>query len=93
MRKIRPDGASLSQVYESKKEDVWGKILREQVDEEERHNMEKKIRKDIADAEYGKALRQQRQERDVIDKAFVDRGEVMAKSKGVVCVCYQYSCI
>lgn len=84
VRKLRPDGASLSQVYESKREDVWGKILKEQILEEDRANMEKKIRKDLADANYGKALRQQRIERDALDRTFVDRGEVMTKSKGVV---------
>mmetsp|Transcript_8792 Transcript_8792/g.14980 ORF Transcript_8792/g.14980 Transcript_8792/m.14980 type:complete len:515 (+) Transcript_8792:68-1612(+) len=83
VRKLRPDGASLSQVYESKREDVWGKILKEQIVEEDRVNMEKKIRKDLADANYGKALRQQRRDRDAIDRAYVDRGDVMVKSSGV----------
>lgn len=84
VRKLRPDGATLSQVYESKREDVWGKILKEQIAEEDRINMEKKIRKDLADAEYGRALRQQRKDRDALDNSYVDRGEVMTKSKGVV---------
>lgn len=84
VRKLRPDGASLSQVYESKREDVWGKILKEQIVEEDRNNLEKKVRKEVADANYGRALRQQLREREAIDKAFVDRGEVMAKSSGVV---------
>lgn len=84
VRKLRPDGASLSQVYESKREDVWGKILKEQILEEDKVNMEKKVRKDLADANYGKSLRQQRKDRDAIDRSFVDRGEVMTKSKGVV---------
>jgi hypothetical protein len=88
VRKLRPDGATLSQVYESKREDVWGKILKEQILEEEKTNMEKKIRKEMADANYGKALRQQLQERDAIDRSQVDRGDVMAKASGVVSLYY-----
>jgi hypothetical protein len=34
VRKLRPDGASLSAVYKSKKEDIWGKILQQQLREE-----------------------------------------------------------
>ena len=34
VRKVRPDGATLTDVYRSKKEDIWGKILHQQIVEE-----------------------------------------------------------
>ncbi len=51
---IRPDGASLRDVYESKRQDIWAKILHEQVIEEEQSNIIKKGEKIEADAEYQK---------------------------------------
>ena len=36
VKKVRPDGATLTEVYQSKKEDVWGKILQAQLLEEVR---------------------------------------------------------
>jgi hypothetical protein len=36
VKKVRPDGATLTDVYRSKKEDIWGKILHQQILEEVR---------------------------------------------------------
>lgn len=34
IQKLRPDGASLTSVYESKKQDLWGQIIKAQVIED-----------------------------------------------------------
>mmetsp|Transcript_2371 Transcript_2371/g.3728 ORF Transcript_2371/g.3728 Transcript_2371/m.3728 type:complete len:557 (-) Transcript_2371:102-1772(-) len=56
---VRSDGASLSDVYASKKADYWGKILKAQLAEEERGKRQKKKDKEIADANYGRLLKKQ----------------------------------
>ena len=63
---------------------MWGKILKEQLAEEERENAEKRIRKDIADANYGKALKKQLNDKKKMEQNSPDRADVMVKAKGVV---------
>ena len=54
VRKYRPDGATLSSIYASKREDSWGKIIKQQLLEEQLQNIDKKIAKDEADQLYGR---------------------------------------
>jgi len=56
---LRPDGASLFDIYKSKKEDSWGKIIRAQYKEELTENKIKKQQKDEADALYGRLIKKQ----------------------------------
>jgi hypothetical protein len=55
----RPDGASLSEVYASKKQDLWGAIIKQQYLESEREKVEKREKKDQLNDAYGKALTKQ----------------------------------
>jgi len=82
VRKVRPDGATLADVYRSKKEDVWGKILREQIAEEERNNIRKRAEKEAADAAYGEKLREQLAIKSHLERTQVFGGDVMANSTG-----------
>lgn len=56
---VRPDGASLSDVYESKKNDSWGSILKAQVRESERQDKANIRKKHEADQNFGRVLRDQ----------------------------------
>ncbi|CAE7542327.1 unnamed protein product, partial [Symbiodinium microadriaticum] len=82
VKKVRPDGATLTDVYMSKKEDIWGKILREQIIEEDRMNSEKRRNKERADAEYGRLLSEQVVTKDRIDATVVHPGDALMNSKG-----------
>lgn len=82
VRKLRPDGASLGDVYRSKKEDVWGKILREQLHEEEQKNLEKVKQKELMDATYGIKLREQVQYKRQFDASQNHSGDFMVNATG-----------
>lgn len=60
---LRPDGASLLDIYQSKKADTWGKIIKAQYKEELEMNEVKRREKQKADEEYGIRLKQQLDER------------------------------
>jgi hypothetical protein len=59
---LRSDGASLFDVYASKREDYWGKILKAQILEEEQQKMAKRNEKHEQDEEYGRLLKRQVEE-------------------------------
>jgi len=72
-------------VYQSKKEDVWAKILKHQIEEEEVRQEAKRRAKLAADEEYGAKLREQERVKAEMEAQYVHRGEVLANSKeGVV---------
>ncbi len=60
---LRPDGASLLDIYKSKKGDTWGKIIRAQYKEELEMNEIKRLEKERANEEYGIKLKEQLAER------------------------------
>uniref|UniRef100_A0A7S3GV59 Trichohyalin-plectin-homology domain-containing protein n=1 Tax=Spumella elongata TaxID=89044 RepID=A0A7S3GV59_9STRA len=55
----RSDGATLSDIYASKKADSWGKILKAQIAEEERMKIVNRRKKEEADKRFGDLLRKQ----------------------------------
>lgn len=55
----RPDGATLTEVYMSKKADTWASILKAQLRDEEVEKIVKKQEKFKADEEFGKKLKAQ----------------------------------
>eukprot|EP00604_Paraphysomonas_vestita_P000509 CAMPEP_0174826270 /NCGR_PEP_ID=MMETSP1107-20130205/43753_1 /TAXON_ID=36770 /ORGANISM="Paraphysomonas vestita, Strain GFlagA" /LENGTH=191 /DNA_ID=CAMNT_0016059035 /DNA_START=477 /DNA_END=1049 /DNA_ORIENTATION=- len=82
VRKLRPDGASLGDVYRSKKEDVWGKILHEQLVEEEQKNYEKLKKKEHMDSVYGIKLKEQIILKRQMDTTQNHSGDFMANATG-----------
>jgi hypothetical protein len=60
---FRSDGASLSDIYNSKRADSWGVILKAQLAEEEREKIRKKKAKDLADKRFGDLLKKQLDDR------------------------------
>ena len=82
VRKLRSDGASLSEVYRSKKEDVWGKILHQQLIEEEQKNYEKQRHKEQLDALYGAKLKEQIVNKQHIDASQQHSGDFMVNATG-----------
>lgn len=55
----RPDGASLLDVYRSKQDDFWAKILMTQLKEENKRKIVEREQKIELDAKYGRDLREQ----------------------------------
>jgi len=55
----RPDGATLTEVYLSKKADTWASILKAQLRDEEEEKIVKKQEKFKADEVFGKKLKAQ----------------------------------
>jgi hypothetical protein len=82
VRKLRPDGASLAEVYRSKQQDVWGKIAREQLHEEEENNQKKHRAKELADSTYGARLREQIQQKHLMEANQHHHGDFMVNAKG-----------
>lgn len=58
----RPDGATLTDIYESKKQDTWGMILKAQLKEEEEQKKINKKLKYKADEDFGNLLKKQIQD-------------------------------
>lgn len=56
---LRPDGASLLDIYRSKKDDTWGKIIKAQYLEDELRKVERRKEKDRANEEYATLLKSQ----------------------------------
>ena len=82
---LRPDGASLSSVYESKTQDTWSLILKQQLVEEQEMNLRKKEKRYQQDAMYGKLLHDQEIEKKRLDSLIIHKGDVLANStEGVV---------
>lgn len=82
VRKLRPDGASLSDVYRSKREDMWGKIVREQYREDEIMNKQKQKQKEIADSTYGTKLKEQIDLKHQLEANQQHQGDFMVTAKG-----------
>jgi hypothetical protein len=82
VRKLRPDGASLRDVYRSKREDVWGKIVREQFHEEEVSNQKKQREKELADSTYGAKLKEQIALKRQMEAHQHHQGDFMVTAKG-----------
>jgi hypothetical protein len=61
---VRPDGATLSSIYQSKREDTWSHILKAQLRDEEEGKVVKKIQKDKADEQFGNLLKKQLQDNE-----------------------------
>lgn len=61
---LRPDGASLLDVYESKKSDTWGHIIKAQYQEELEQNEIKRRERERANKEYGVRLKEQLDEKE-----------------------------
>lgn len=55
----RPDGASLQSVYDSKRQDLWGQIIRAQVIEDEHQRREKRRERELANEAYSELLTEQ----------------------------------
>lgn len=66
VQKLRPDGASLLSVYDSKRQDMWGKIIRAQVVEDEQGKREKRKQLEHANHEYSALLTQQVHEKEEV---------------------------
>mmetsp|Transcript_13745 Transcript_13745/g.30307 ORF Transcript_13745/g.30307 Transcript_13745/m.30307 type:complete len:534 (-) Transcript_13745:226-1827(-) len=60
---LRSDGASLSDIYNSKRADSWGVILKAQLAEEEREKIRKRTAKNLADKKFGDLLKKQLDDR------------------------------
>eukprot|EP01039_Chlorochromonas_danica_P001408 gene1406-1531_t len=58
-RLLRADGASLADVYHSKQEDMWGKIIQAQVKEEEVRKVAQQRQQEEANKRYGVELKRQ----------------------------------
>ena len=56
---IRPDGASLLDIYQSKKNDTWGKIIKAQYLEDEEKKVLARREKERANDEYATLLKRQ----------------------------------
>lgn len=82
VRKLRPDGASLADVYRSKREDMWGKIVREQYREEEIMNKQKQKEKEIADSTYGAKLKAQIDLKHQLEANQHHQGDFMVTAQG-----------
>lgn len=54
VQKVRPDGASLTMVYDSKKQDLWGKIIKGQYEADEHDKIVKRKQKEEANDEYAR---------------------------------------
>jgi len=76
---LRSDGASLHDVYLSKKGDTWGRILKAQILEEEQNKVVERRRKEQADADYGRLLRQQVNDNDMLKKNTKDSDTLFAQ--------------
>lgn len=59
VRKLRPDGASLLDIYNSKREDTWGKIIRAQLRDEEIEKSKKKQEREKYEEEFGALVKKQ----------------------------------
>ena len=55
----RPDGATLTEVYQSKRADTWASILKAQLRDEEEGKIVKRQEKFKADEDFGKKLKAQ----------------------------------
>ncbi len=55
----RPDGATLTEVYQSKRADTWASILKAQLRDEEEEKIVKRQEKLKADEDFGKKLKAQ----------------------------------
>jgi hypothetical protein len=82
VRKLRPDGASLAEVYRSKQQDMWGKIAREQLHEEEEANQKKHRAKELSDSTYGVRLKEQIQHKQQMEANQQHHGDFMVNAKG-----------
>jgi hypothetical protein len=56
---FRADGASLYDIYLSKKQDFWGNILKAQIREDEEHKVQERLARHQANDTYGRLLREQ----------------------------------
>ena len=56
VQKLRPDGASLTMVYESKQQDLWGKIIKGQYIADEENKIVKRKQKEDANDEYARCV-------------------------------------
>lgn len=59
VEKLRPDGASLTTVYEAKQRDYWGKIIKGQYIEDEHKKFQDRLKKEHNNEEYSKRLTEQ----------------------------------
>lgn len=76
---LRKDGASLSDVYESKKQDTWGKIIKAQYIEDEYMKKQKKIDRMKYEEDFGVKIKQQLKDNEVRRKLGNDDDEKLAK--------------
>lgn len=70
---LRPDGASLLDVYLSKKDDTWGKIIKAQYLEDEENKLHTRKKKEESNTEYAKRLKQQLD--DIQQRKLLDMNE------------------
>lgn len=56
---LRPDGSSLTDIYSSKREDMWAKIMKAQLAEEEEQKARDRQAKLKAHEDFGAKLKQQ----------------------------------
>lgn len=76
---LRADGASLSDIYRSKQQDTWGKIVKAQYKEEQYMNTLKKKQKEYDNDRFGTLLKQQINENNNRIKAETTQNNVFAK--------------
>jgi hypothetical protein len=57
--KLRPDGASLLSIYDSKRQDLWGQIIRAQVVEDEVEKRVKRRQHEVSNSKYSELLTEQ----------------------------------
>lgn len=57
--KFRPDGASLMDVYQSKREDTWSKIIQSQLREDEKRKQQLKEEREKYNEEFGALIKAQ----------------------------------
>lgn len=76
--KTMPNGATLMDVYRSKQEDTWSKILKSQLADENRRKVAEKIAAVAANEKYGIQLRDQLADNEVRRHAFDNTDEKLA---------------
>lgn len=75
---LRPDGASLQSVYDSKRQDLWGQIIRAQVIEDEEEKIAKRRQQERANEAYADLLARQVHEKEEELKRIRDREKKLA---------------
>lgn len=73
-----PNGATLMDVYRSKQEDTWAKILKSQLADENRRKVQEKIAAVELNEKYGIQLRDQLRDNDIRRSAFDDTDDKLA---------------